>query len=316
LNNYIKYNYVVPDEMVGQRVDKVLALLCTDHSRSTIQSWIKQGLVLVDDELPRQKDKLIGGENVEIEVPNIRQGEWLAQSMELDVVYEDESMMVLNKPAGLVVHPGAGNPDMTLLNGLLHYLPELRSIARAGIVHRLDKDTSGLMVVAKTEVARLGLIDQLVDHSLYREYLALVVGQVISGNTIDEPIARDKGDRRKMAVNVMGKDAVTHYRVEARYRNHTLLKVQLETGRTHQIRVHMAHIDFPLVGDPVYGRRLAIPGNCTPALEAQLRAFRRQALHAACIEYVHPLSGERQRWERALPEDMQALVNACDGDND
>jgi len=269
----------------------------------------------MDDEVPRQKDKVYGGEELEVVVPETRQGEWQAQDMPLDIVHEDPAMMVINKPAGLVVHPGAGNPDGTLLNGILHYLPQSRALARVGIVHRLDKDTSGLMVVAKTEAARLGLIAQLVDHSLHREYLALVNGRVISGNTIDEPVARDKGDRRKMAINMMGKDAVTHYRVDARYRNHTLLRVQLETGRTHQIRVHMAHVGFSLAGDPVYGQRLAIAGDCDPELEKELRAFKRQALHATRIEYEHPISGEHQSWERALPEDMQRLVDACETDN-
>jgi len=231
------------------------------------------------------------------------------------VVFEDDFMLVINKPAGWVVHPGAGNPDGTLLNALLHHYPDNRRLARAGIVHRLDKDTSGLMVVAKTEAARLGLIAQLVDHSLHREYLALCNGRIISGNTIDEPIARDKHDRRKMAINMMGKEAVTHYRVDDRYRNHTLLRVQLETGRTHQIRVHLAHIGFALVGDPVYGRRLAISGDCDPALEKQLRNFKRQALHATRIEYLHPTSGEHQIWERAMPNDMQLLIEACEIDN-
>jgi len=301
--------------MLGQRLDKVLVQLCDGYSRSTIQGWIKQGLVTMDDEVPRQKDKVYGGEELEVVVPETRQGEWQAQDMPLDIVHEDPAMMVINKPAGLVVHPGAGNPDGTLLNGILHYLPQSRALARVGIVHRLDKDTSGLMVVAKTEAARLGLIAQLVDHSLHREYLALVNGRVISGNTIDEPIERDKGDRRKMAINMMGKDAVTHYRVDARYRNHTLLRVQLETGRTHQIRVHMAHVGFSLAGDPVYGQRLAIAGDCDPELEKELRAFKRQALHATRIEYEHPISGEHQSWERALPEDMQRLVDACETDN-
>ena len=171
------------------------------------------------------------------------------------------------------------------------------------------------MVVAKTEAARLGLIEQLVDHSLHREYLALVIGQVISGASIDEPIGRDKGDRRKMAINMMGKEAITHYRVEQRYRNHTLLRVQLETGRTHQIRVHMSHIGFPLAGDAVYGRRLAIPKDCDPGLEIQLRDFKRQALHASRIEYLHPISKQRQSWHRPMPQDMQKLVDACDHDS-
>lgn len=315
MNNVTKFDYTVPDHMNGQRIDKVLSELCEGHSRSTIQSWIKQGLVVVDDETPRQKDKVYGGEHIELTVPEIRQGEWQAQDIAIEVVYEDNDMLVVNKPAGLVVHPGAGNPDNTLLNALLFRYPDCRQLARAGIVHRLDKDTSGLMVVAKTETARLGLIAQLVDHSLHREYLALSNGRVISGNTVDEPIGRDKHDRRKMAINMMGKEAVTHYRIDSRFRNHTLLRVQLETGRTHQIRVHLTHIGFSLVGDPVYGRRLAISGDCDPMLETELRSFKRQALHATRIEYEHPTSGEHQSWERPLPDDMQALVEACEVDN-
>jgi len=302
--------------MVGKRIDKVIAVQCKGHSRSSIQAWIKQGLVIVDDEIPRQKDKVLGGERVEIEIPEAPDNEWQAQEIRLDVVYEDEAMLVIDKPAGLVVHPGAGNPDSTLLNGLLFYLPQLLKLPRAGIVHRLDKDTSGLMVVAKTEAARLGLIRQLVDHSLHREYLALVHGKVISGSTVDEPISRDKHDRRKMTVNALGKEAVTHYRVDQRFRNHTLLRVKLETGRTHQIRVHMRHIGFPLVGDPVYANRLAIPGNCTQDLEQQLRRFKRQALHATKIEYEHPISYKRQAWHRPVPSDLDALLQACSGDLD
>jgi len=217
-----RHSYTVPDSMAGLRLDKALAQLCEGHSRSTLQSWIKQGLVALDEEIPRQKDKVYGGELIEVDVPEIRQGEWEAQDIGIDCVYEDDHMLVVNKPAGLVVHPGAGNPDGTLLNALLFRYPESRALPRAGIVHRLDKDTSGLMVVAKTETARLGLTAQLVDHSLHREYLALVNGRVISGSKVEEPIARDKHDRRKMAINMMGKEATTHYRVDDRYRNHTL----------------------------------------------------------------------------------------------
>lgn len=302
--------------MIGQRLDKALSTLLEHYSRSTIQSWIKQGLVLVDDETSKQKDKVLGGESIDIAIPQIDKGEWEAQDLVIDIVHEDHDMLVINKPAGLVVHPGAGNPDQTLLNGLLYHYPDNRALPRGGIVHRLDKETSGLMVVAKSEAARLGLIEQLVDHTLHREYLALTIGHVIAGGTVDEPIARDKHDRRKMAINMMGKDAVTHYRVDARYRNHSLLRVQLETGRTHQIRVHMQHIGYPLAGDQVYGRRLAIPKDCVPQLEQALRAFRRQALHATRISYRHPLLDEVQTWEKPMPADMQALVTACEQDND
>lgn len=308
--------FQVPDELFGLRVDKALTKLCQDYSRSTVQGWIKQGLVLLDDEVPRQKDKVLGGEVLEVSIPQQEQGDWEPQDIDIECVHEDQHMLVVNKPAGLVVHPGAGNPDGTLLNALLHHYPDNRAIARAGIVHRLDKDTSGLMVVARTEKARLALIDQLVDHSLYRQYTAVCQGRIISGGTVDEPIGRDKQDRRKMAVNMLGKEALTHYRVIDRFRHHSLLSVQLETGRTHQIRVHMTHLGFALVGDPVYGRRLAIPGDCTASLESALRGFKRQALHASCIEYIHPQSKELQRWQTPLPDDLNDLISALSSDNE
>lgn len=310
-----KHTFTVSDDCVGQRFDKVLAAHFEGESRSTVQNWIKQGFVLLDEEVPKQKDKVLGGEEVEVMIPEANESRFEPQDIRIDVVHEDDDVLVINKAAGLVVHPGAGNPDQTLLNGLLFHFPVLSGLPRAGIVHRLDKDTSGLMVVAKNELARLALTQQLVDHSLNREYLALANGRVISGGTVDESIARDKGDRRKMSVSAMGKDAVTHYRVEQRFRNHTLLRVNLETGRTHQIRVHMQHLGFSLVGDPVYGRRLAIAGDCVPELEAQLRTFRRQALHATRIEYRHPRTGDRQGWARSVPKDFASLIAACDLDN-
>lgn len=316
MSSFQKQIVTIPEHAVGQRIDKVLAGLFDEYSRSSIQSWIKKGLVLLDDEQISQKDKVLGGESVEILIPEMRTGEWEAQDIPINIVHEDDDMMVIHKPAGLVVHPGAGNLDGTLLNALLFYYPESRQLARAGIVHRLDKDTSGLMVVAKTEQARLALIEQLADHSLHREYQAIAVGNIISGATVDEPIGRDKHDRRRMCVNMMGKNAVTHYRVEQRFRKHTLLKVNLETGRTHQIRVHMNFLGHPLVGDQVYGKRLAIPKDCHPELEKQLRLFKRQALHAAKIAYRHPVTGEQQSWEAELPEDMQALAEAFETDNE
>lgn len=315
MSSFQKQIVIIPEQAVGQRLDKVLATLFEEYSRSTIQNWIKKGLVLLDDEPTSQKDKVLGGESVEILIPEMRSGEWPAQDLPINIIYQDEAMLVINKPSGLVVHPGAGNPDGTLLNALLFHYPENRALARAGIVHRLDKDTSGLMVVAKTEQARLALIEQLADHSLHREYIALTVGNIISGATVDEPIGRDKHDRRRMCVNMMGKEAITHYRIEQRFRKHTLLKVRLETGRTHQIRVHMNFLGHPLVGDQVYGKRLAIPRDCHPQLEAQLRVFKRQALHATRIAYKHPVSGEQQSWDAPLPNDMSELVSAFELDN-
>lgn len=300
--------------MFGQRVDKALGLLCEELSRSAIQALLKRGLVLVDDETPRQKDKVFGGEHVEITVPSEEQGGWIPQDIPLDVVYEDKDVLVINKPAGIVVHPGAGNLDGTLLNAILHHYPASRNIARVGIVHRLDKDTSGLMVVAKTEAARLHLVEQLVDHSVEREYIALCYGQIISGGTIDEPLARDPHDRRKMSINATGKEAVTHFRVEERFKHHTLVQVNLETGRTHQIRVHMNHLGFGLVGDPVYGRRLAIPADCSDELEIQLRGFKRQALHARKLCFTHPATQEDVVYHSSLPADLQDLITACRND--
>lgn len=306
----------IPHDMNGQRLDKALAVLLPEFSRSSIQSWIKQKRVVLDDETPQQKDKIYGGEIIEIDIPDASPLVQEPQNLPLHIVHEDDDLLVIYKPAGLVVHPGAGNPDKTLLNALLYHYPDNNRLPRAGIVHRLDKDTSGLMLVARSESARLGLIQQLSDHSLAREYLALVSGQVIAGGTIDEPISRDRHDRRRMAVNNFGKESITHYRVEQRFRNQTLLRVNLETGRTHQIRVHMNHIGFPLIGDPVYGRRLAIAANTHPALEQKLREFKRQALHATEISYTHPIMQQVQRWHMQMPDDMQQLIDACQLDTE
>ena len=306
----------VPESFAGERVDKALARLFPDHSRSAIQRWLKSGLVLVDDEVPSQRDRLQGGEWVEIAVPPAPDREWQAQAMALDLVYQDADILVINKPPGLVVHPGAGNADGTLLNGLLYLDRALAALPRAGIVHRLDKDTSGLMVVARTERARMALIEQLAAHHVHRVYDALVVGRVIAGGDIDQPIGRDPHDRRRMTVHARGKPARTRYRVERRFRDHTLLDCRLETGRTHQIRVHLRHAGFPIVGDPVYGGRLRIPGGATEELRRVLEGFRRQALHARELSLRHPASGEQLRWCQAMPGDMQQLVEVLARDAD
>lgn len=311
---YQKVYLEIDSSQFGQRIDKALAVQLNGHSRSSIQSWIKQDLVLLDDELVRAKDKVVGGESVEILIPDEQGGDWEAQAMDIDVIYEDDDLAVINKPAGLVVHPGAGNQDGTLLNGILALWEDNRSLPRAGIVHRLDKDTSGLMMIAKSEVARLGLTEQLSDHSLYRSYHALVVGNMISGGTVDEPIMRDSRNRLRMAVNAYGKPAVSHYRVEERFTNHTLLTVELETGRTHQIRVHMNFLGYPLLGDPVYGRRLAITKGTGENLENILRNFKRQALHAKEISFIHPVSNESCRFECPYAADFDQLVSACRDD--
>jgi len=306
--------FCVSRQIAPIRLDRLLAQLFPDSSRSQLQKWIKSGSVRVDENEMRPRDHVSGGESIVIEIPRSIEPDWEAQPMALDIVYEDDDILVLNKPVGLVVHPGAGNPNGTLLNALLSHAPQLRALPRAGIVHRLDKDTSGLMVIAKTERARLHLIEQLSTRELHREYKTIVMGVMISGGTVDAPIGRHNRDRKRMAIVERGKPAVSHYRVEARYRAYTLVNVRLETGRTHQIRVHMAHIHFPVVGDPVYGGRLKLPKNCGQLLTDQLRGFRRQALHAGRLGLVHPVSGEHMEWQSELPSDMVELIAALEQD--
>ena len=309
-----KLAVVLPVDATGLRLDQALARLLPQHSRASLQHWIREARVQVEGRVPRASDKVRGGERVEIRIPQVPAGDWVAQAIPLDIVYEDHDLLVINKPAGLVVHPGAGNPEGTMLNALLHHAPELNKLARAGIVHRLDKDTSGLLVVAKSETARLDLIAQLKERSLTREYLALVQGQLVAGGTVDAPIGRHTQTRTRMAVNKGGRPAVSHYRIEKKFRAHTLLRVKLESGRTHQIRVHMAHLKHPLVGDPVYGGRLHLPKGASPALIAALQGFKRQALHAARLGLVHPVSGKSVEWEAPMPEDMRALLKVLEKD--
>ena len=257
---------------------------------------------------PRKRDRLRGGEQVDIRVPSAPATTALAENIPLTVVYEDADLLVINKPPGLVVHPGAGNREGTLLNALLHHLPPLAALPRAGIVHRLDKDTSGLLVVAKTEPARQHLIAQLAARTVEREYVALIEGVLIAGGTVEAPIGRHRHDRTRMAVSSRGKQAVSHYRVLKKYRMHTLAQVKLESGRTHQIRVHMAHLSHPVVGDPVYGGRLRLPKGCSESLAQQLRGFKRQALHAVKLSLVHPVTGKKMSWAASVPQDMGVLM--------
>ncbi|HEY5602490.1 MAG TPA: 23S rRNA pseudouridine(1911/1915/1917) synthase RluD [Gammaproteobacteria bacterium] len=305
---------IIPDAMAGRRIDQVLAELFPDFSRSRLQKWIKDGFVRVDGRTWRPKDAVIGGELVELLVVVDDETQWKAEPVSLAIVYEDEHIIVINKPAGLVVHPGAGNSHGTLSNGLLYHVPQIASIPRAGIVHRIDKDTSGLLVAAKTLMAHHSLVDQLQTRTVKRLYLALCNNVMTAGGSIDAPIGRHPTNRLRMAVRDNGKPAVTHYRVERRFRVHTLVRVTLETGRTHQIRVHMAYIGYPLVGDLVYGGRLKIPPACTVAFAAALRGFKRQALHATSLELQHPASGERMQWLVDMPEDMQVLVMLAEQD--
>lgn len=304
----------IPRELAGRRLDQALAAVFPDVTRSQLQQWIAAGLVSVDRRLPRKRDRVAGGERVEIHVPSPREAAAAAESMPLDVVYQDASLLVINKPAGLVVHPGAGNPRGTLLNALLFHAPALAQLPRAGIVHRLDKDTSGLMVVAKTERARQYLMRALESRRVKRDYIAIVHGVMIAGGTIDAPIGRHRLERTRMTVTDRGRQAVSHYRVMKRYRAHTLVRVSLESGRTHQIRVHLAHIRFPIVGDPVYGGRLRIPKGASASLAESLRGFRRQALHAAKLSLTHPDTGQVMRWTASVPLDMSELMEALGAD--
>jgi 23S rRNA pseudouridine1911/1915/1917 synthase len=298
----------VAAEHAGKRLDQALAQLFPDYSRSRLQEWIKQGLVTVDGEVRRPRDKLLGGEQVELEARLDERVDDQPQELPLDLLYEDRELLVINKPAGMVVHPAAGNPDGTMLNALLHYDGDLAALPRAGIVHRLDKDTSGVLVVARTPAAHKSLIDQLQARSIKREYRAVACGLPTAGETVEEPIGRHPVNRIRMAINPAGKPAVTHYRLLERFRAHSYLQVKLETGRTHQIRVHLAHIRYPLVGDPLYGGRLRIPAGASAELQETLRRFRRQALHAMVLGLSHPASGEWMEWEQEIPEDMQLLL--------
>lgn len=301
-------------DMEGMRVDRAVAELLPEYSRATIQSWLKQGNILQLQKRMKPSDRLRGGETLQIEIPPSQPVEWEAQSIDLDLVHEDDQIFVLNKPAGLVVHPGAGNPDQTLLNGLLYHDAALRFLPRAGIVHRLDKGTSGLMVVARTERARQSLITQLKDHLVQRCYYAVVTGVPVSGETIDQPIGRHRIDRLRMAVNDRGKHAITHIRIKKKFRCHSLIEAALETGRTHQIRVHLAWRGFPLVGDPLYGGRIKLPPAATEQLTSCLKEFKRQALHAWQLSLTHPRTLEKMSWQQEIPEDMHTLVDLLGAD--
>ncbi|MCW4149752.1 23S rRNA pseudouridine(1911/1915/1917) synthase RluD [Halomonas sp. 18H] len=299
----------IPDHMAGYRLDQAAAELFSDYSRERLKGWIKQGALSVDGQPARPRDRLHGGEWLVLSVELEEEARFEAQDIPLTVVYEDDVVLVIDKPPGLVVHPAAGNPDGTLLNGLLHHCTALASVPRAGIVHRLDKDTSGLMVVAKTLAAQHALVEQLQARTVSREYDAVSVGQMTAGGSVDAPIGRHPADRKRQAVNASGKPAVTHYRVVERFRAHTHVRCRLETGRTHQIRVHLAHLRYPLIGDPVYGGRLKLPAGAGDTLKELLREFPRQALHARKLAFVHPTSGATMTFRAPLPDDLLMLLD-------
>lgn len=301
----------ISDAEHQMRLDQALALLFTDYSRAQIQLWIKAGYVRVDDRVcDKVRHKTTRGSTVTITAPTPIHTSLLAQAIDVDTIFEDDDIWVINKPAGMVVHPGAGNPDGTLVNALLHHLPTQAQLPRAGLVHRLDKDTTGLLLIAKTPLAQKNLIDAMKARVIKRGYCAIVSGVLLTGGTIDAPIGRHHKVRTKMAVTPTGKPAVTHYRILRPLIGHTLVDVQLETGRTHQIRVHFEHIGHPLAGDLVYHRKIAHKGSASRNVQSALSQFRRQALHAQSLAFSHPRTGSPLRFEVGLPDDLSTLVAA------
>ncbi len=307
---------VIPSDYAGQRLDQALAALLPAYSRSRLQQWLKDGRLQVNGRVRRPRDQVWGGETVS--------GEWRQedetvakpQNIPLDIRFEDEDLLVICKPAGLVVHPAAGNPEGTLLNALLHHAPELAELPRAGLIHRLDKDTSGLLVVARSWRAQAALAAQLQHRTMGREYEAVADGVITTGGSVNAPVRRHAVDRQRMAVAPGGKPAVTHYLILRRFRTHTHLRVKLETGRTHQIRVHMAHIGHPLAGDPVYGHRPRLPPQAATRCREVIQGFRRQALHAAYLSCCHPADGTLMEWRAEPPADLAELLAVLTEDAD
>ena len=304
------HRFDLPPEFAGKRLDQVLAQLLPQYSRTRIQRWIEDGAVKINGLTPRARDLVTGGESATVEARLPPESGVAAEKLPLDIVHQDAAVIVINKPPGVVVHPGAGNREHTLQNALLAHDTRLKRVPRAGLVHRIDKDTSGLLVVARTLEAHTALVAELAAHQIGREYLALCTGAMTGGGTVDEPIGRHRTQRTRMTVRSDGRQAVTHYRIERRFRAHTLARVHLETGRTHQIRVHMAHVGYPIVGDPAYGGRRRLPAGASPELVQALQTFPRQALHAARLTLTHPKSGKRVTFDAPLPDDLAGLLDA------
>lgn len=302
----------ITDQQLGFRLDQAVAALFPDYSRTRIKEWILADMVKINGQaINRPREKVYTGQMIVINALLADEVIYKAQNIKLEIIFEDDDILVINKPAGLVVHPGAGNPDGTVLNALLNHYPAIIEVPRAGIVHRLDKDTTGLMVVAKNVPAQTHLVNSLQAREITREYEAIAVGTFTAGGMVEAPIGRDKIHRIKMAVNPTGgKPAVTHYRVSEKYRAHTRLRLRLETGRTHQIRVHMMHIGHVLAGDPVYGGRPRPPKAASEGLSEVLRNFKRQALHATMLRLEHPITGELMEWHAPTPADMVELAEA------
>ncbi|MCZ6802460.1 MAG: 23S rRNA pseudouridine(1911/1915/1917) synthase RluD [Proteobacteria bacterium] len=300
----------IPKELAGKRLDQALSKLYPDHSRSRIQSWIKIGDVSVNNLSYKQRDKVDFGDVIEINTELNNIDKYQPEKIDINIIYEDDAIIIINKPAGLVVHPGAGNPNHTLVNALLNFDEELDAIPRAGIIHRLDKETTGVMVVARTLESHTWLVNKLQKRDIKREYQTIVCGRLTAGGSIESKMGRHPIHRTKMAVTNNGKTAATHYRIIKKYQHYTHLRVQLETGRTHQIRVHMSHIKHPIVGDPVYGNNNSIRKGVNPLLRETIKNFNRQALHAYALEFAHPVTGNIMNFNADLPDDMQTLIEA------
>lgn len=306
---------LVPIQCHGMRLDQVAAELFPDYSRNRLATWIKEGRLMVDGRTVKPRDKATASAQVTLMVTDEPVIDWQPQSLSLDIIFEDEHILVVNKPAGLVVHPAAGHADGTLVNALLAHAPELDVLPRGGIVHRLDKETSGIMFVARSSLAHKSLVAQLSERTVSRTYCAVCTGALTGGGKIDAPIDRHPTARTKMAVIADGKPAVTHYRIAHRFKHYTQLQVNLETGRTHQIRVHMAHRKWPLIGDPVYGGRQRVPSGASDILMSTLRGFPRQALHAQALEFEHPAIGDWMEFETDLPDDLVNLLEVLESED-
>jgi len=307
-DSFQQHQLEVPSMPGGERLDAVLARLLPQYSRSRIAGWIRSGDVQLQGRAARPSEKVFGGEGVSLRAQLEAADDVRPEAMPIEVVHVDEALAIVDKPAGWVVHPGAGNREHTLQNALLAWDPQLAGLPRAGLIHRIDKDTSGLLVVGRTLESHTRLTRDLAAREIHREYVALCLGRLTGGGTVDKPIGRHRTDRLRMTVRDDGREAVTHYRLAERFASHTLLRVQLETGRTHQIRVHLAHLGYPLVGDPLYGGRRQLTAGASPAVRAALTAFRRQALHAARLELVHPVTEEPLTFEAPLRPDVEQLL--------
>lgn len=305
----------VPIQCHGMRLDQVAAELFPEYSRNRLATWIKEGRLTVDGRTVKPRDKATASAQLTLLVADEPVIDWQPQSLPLEVIFEDEHILVVNKPAGVVVHPAAGHADGTLVNALLAHAPELGALPRGGIVHRLDKETSGIMFVARSSLAHKSLVAQLSGRTVSRTYCAVCTGALTGGGKIDAPIDRHPTARTKMAVVADGKPAVTHFRIAHRFKHYTQLQVNLETGRTHQIRVHMAHRKWPLIGDPVYGGRQRVPAGASDLLMSTLRSFPRQALHAQALEFEHPASGDWMEFETELPDDLVNLLEILDSED-